>query len=66
MGELGVRGSRGEGMGDENMREWQGKEGRGTGWESNQRDILTEGTITGLGRNLVLGKFPGIYKAYPS
>ena len=30
--------------------------------ESNERDILIEGAIMGLGRNLVLGKFPGIHK----
>lgn len=28
--------------------------------ESNESDILIEGSIMGLGRNLMLGKFPGI------
>ena len=34
--------------------------------ESNERDILIEGVIMGLGRNLVLGKLPGIYKDDPT
>lgn len=40
-------------MGDENMRERDGQVGKGTEWESNERDILVEVTIMGLGRNLV-------------
>lgn len=30
--------------------------------ESNKRDILIEGAIMGLGRNLIVGKFPGMCK----
>lgn len=41
-------------MRDENMREWDGCVGGRTEWESNKRDILLEGAIRGLGRNLVL------------
>ena len=33
---------------------------------SNERDILIEGAIIGLGRNQVLGKFPEIHKNDPS
>ena len=32
----------------------------------NERDNLIEGAIMGLGRNLVLGEFPGIHKDDPS
>ena len=34
-------------------------------WESNERDILIEQAIMGLGRNLVLEKFSGIHKDDP-
>lgn len=34
--------------------------------ESNKRDILMEGVIVGLGRNLVLGKLPRIHKDDPT
>ena len=34
--------------------------------ESKERDILIEGAIMGLARNLALEKFPGIYKDDPS
>ena len=33
--------------------------------ESKEKDSLIKGAIMGL-RNLVLGKFPGIHKEYPS
>ena len=39
---------------------------RGTEMESNERGILIEGAIMGLGRNLVLGKFPEFNKDDPS
>ena len=48
------------------MREEDGKVGEALEWESNERDILIEEAITGLGRILVLGKFPGIHKSDPS
>ena len=35
-------------------------------WESNERDILIEGAIMQLRRNLVLEKFPGLCKNDPS
>ena len=34
--------------------------------ESKERDILIEGAIMGLARNLALNKFPEIYKDDPS
>ena len=34
--------------------------------ESNERNMLIEGAIMGLVRNLVLKKFPGIHKNEPS
>ena len=34
--------------------------------ESKERDILIEGAIMGLARNLTLGKFPGIHKMTPA
>ena len=34
--------------------------------ESKERDILIEGAIIGLVRNLALGEFPEIYKDDPS
>ena len=52
-------------MEDENIRELDGV-GGGTEKESNERDILIEGAIMGLGRNLVPGKLPGIHKEDPS
>ena len=37
------------------------------GWsERTMKDILIEGAIIGLGRNIVLGKFLGIHKDDPS
>ena len=35
-------------------------------YESKERDILIEGAIMGLARNLALEKFPGIHKDDPS
>ena len=35
-------------------------------YESKKRDILIEGAIIGLARNLALEKFPGIHKDAPS
>ena len=34
--------------------------------ESKERDILIEGAITGLGEDLVLGKFLGIHRMIPA
>ena len=34
--------------------------------ERKERDILIEGAIKGLSRNIALGKFPGIHKNDPS
>ena len=48
------------------MKALDGGVGGGTERESNERDILIEGAIVGLGRNQVLGKFPEIYKNEPS
>ena len=46
----------------ENMREWDDQDGEKTERKRKERDILIEGTILGLARNLALGKFPGIHK----
>ena len=46
----------------ENMREQDGQVGERTEKESKERDILIDGSIMGLARNLALGKFPGIHK----
>ena len=51
-----------EDTGDENMRKLDGRFGRGGEWGSNERDILVEGDIVRLGRNLVLVKFSKIHK----
>ena len=44
------------------MKGLDGLVGRGMERERNERDILIEGAILWLGRNLVLGKLPGIHK----
>ena len=44
------------------MRKLDGGFGRGMEWDSNERDILVEGDIMRLGRNLVLVKFSKIPK----
>ena len=48
------------------MREWDGQGGKGTKWESNEREILIEEATIGLERNLVLGKFPRICRMTPA
>ena len=48
------------------MKERDDQVGEGTRWESNERGILIEGVIMGLGTNLVPGRFPGIHKDDPS
>ena len=50
---------------DENMKKQDGAFGGRTGPEKNERDILIDGFIIGLGRILVLGKFQGIHKDDP-
>ena len=52
--------------GKENLREWDRQDVGRTEMESKERDILIEGTIIGLARNLALEKFPGIHKDDPS
>ena len=42
------------------------KLGEGQRGENNEGDILIEGVIMGLEKNLALGKFPGIRKDDPS
>ena len=51
-----------EGNWDKNLREWDGQVGEGSKRENNERDILIEGTIMELQRNLGLGKLPEIHK----
>ena len=55
-----------EEIGNENTREQGGRVMGGTEWDSNERDMWIEEAIMGLGRNLVLGKFPRIHKVDPS
>ena len=56
-----------EGVGrrEKNMWEKDGQIGGRTKRENKERDILIEGAIMGLARNLALGKFPGIHKDDP-
>ena len=49
-------------MRDEKIRKQDGRIERGIKLESIKRDILSNGAIMGLGRNLVLGNIPGIHK----
>ena len=51
---------------EENLREQDGQDKRRTETESKERDILIEGAIIGLTKNLALEKSPGIYKDDPS
>ena len=60
------RTGRGERKEEKNMRKWDSQDGRKTERERKQRDILTEGTIMGLERNLTHRKFPGIQKDDPT
>lgn len=48
------------------MKEYNGQVGGVTEGKSNEKDILREGIIMALGRNLVLGKLLGICKDDPS
>ena len=48
------------------MRKWEGQFEERMERESNEGNILIEGAIMELGKNLVLGKFPGIHKDDPS
>ena len=48
------------------MREWDAQEGGRTVRERKRKDILIEGAIKGLSRNIALGKFPGILKDDPN
>ena len=69
---IGVRreGRRGRGRkeerGEEKLREWDSRAERRIEIESKQRDILSEGAIIGLTRNLTLEKLSGIHKDEPS
>ena len=49
---------RGEKEGEENLREQDGRDGRKTEIERKERDILIEGAMMGLERNLALEEFP--------
>lgn len=44
----------------------EGWDGWGTERKGNKRDSLIEGGFTGLGRNLVPAKLPGIHKDEPN
>ena len=52
-----------KGEGEENMREQDdGRVEQRTKRESRERDIMIEGAIMGVARNLALEKFPEIHK----
>ena len=51
---------------EENLRERDDLDGGRIERESKERDILIEGAIMGLTRNLALEKYPGIHKDDPS
>ena len=48
------------------MREWDAQEGGRTVRERKERDILIEGAIKGLSRNIALEIFQEIFKDDPS
>ena len=48
------------------MRDPEGQVGGRTERESKERDILIEGAIMGLARNMALGKFPRIHRMTPA
>ena len=60
------RRERGERREKENMRESDAQEEGRTERKNKERDILSEGAIKRLVRNMALGKFPGIHKDDPS
>ena len=62
--EKGGRGDKGRVEGTRGNRMFE--MGEGTKRESKERDILIKGAITGLERNLALGKCPRIHKEAPS
>ena len=50
---------------EKNLREWGSRDGGRTEMRA-RKDILIEGAIIGLARNLTLEKFPGTHKDDPS
>lgn len=52
---------KGEGMGDEKLRDQDSQRGRGAEWGSSEREILMEPGTMILQRNLVVEKFPRIH-----
>lgn len=52
---------KGEGMGDEKLRDQDSQGGRGAEWGSSGREILMEPGTMILQRNLVVEKFPRIH-----
>lgn len=46
---------------NENRKEYNGQVGGVTEGKNNEKDILREGTIMALGRNMVLGNLPEIH-----
>ena len=57
-----LAGGIGEGMENGNMRVLDGPDRGGIERESNEKDILIEGAIMELRKNLMSGKLPGIHK----
>ena len=55
-----------KGKREKNLKKWDGRDRGRIEKYSKERDILIEGAIVGLARNLVLGKFPGNHKDDPS
>ena len=52
--------------GEENLKEQDAWDGERTKMESKERDVLIEGAIIELARNLTLEKFPETYKDDPN
>ena len=48
------------------MKKPDGPVGGGMEWKHSKRDILIEGVIMGIGRNLMLGRFLGVHTDDPS
>ena len=55
------KGGKGEWMGDENVREWDGQVGREMEWENSERENFLERATMGFGGNLLLRKFSRIH-----
>lgn len=60
---MGKLGAGRVGNGGWRVRRWNGRAERTMRWENKERGISIEGAITGLGKNLMLGKFSEFLKS---